>query len=52
MADGESRCTTMADQRNTLSTWAELEMAKLPPLTPTEIGALAALVRQIDERTD
>jgi hypothetical protein len=30
--------------------WAAMEAAKLPPFTPTEIGAIAAIARQIDER--
>jgi hypothetical protein len=30
--------------------WAATEAAKLPPFTQTEIGVVAAIARQIDER--
>jgi len=42
----------MADRQYTLTAWAGMQAATLPPLTPTEIGAVAAIARQIDERTD
>jgi len=33
-----------------LSLWAAMEAAKLPPFTPTEIGVIGSIARQIDER--